>query len=195
MTNSFQTHDGCAISYTLRPAHNANAPRLALIHSLALDRTIWDGVAQELEGEAHLLAYDCRGHGKSGNSGKPYAVEQFANDLAELLDHAGWPSAAVAGCSLGGCVAQAFGGLHPQRAAALGLIDTTAWYGADAPRQWRDRAAKAQAGGLGEMVDFQISRWFSDKFRAECPDLVRSRDAGVSGDGPGSLRLHVRPAG
>ncbi len=174
MTNSFQTRMDVRSVSPCTACAQANAPRLALIHSLALDRTIWDGVAEELEGEAHLLAYDCRGHGKSGNSGKPYAVEQFANDLAELLDHVGWPSAAVAGCSLGGCVAQAFGGLHPQRAAALGLIDTTAWYGADAPRQWRDRAAKAQAGGLGEMVDFQISRWFSDKFRAQRPDLVEA---------------------
>ncbi|HUA20946.1 MAG TPA: alpha/beta fold hydrolase [Bryobacteraceae bacterium] len=174
MTGFFQTQDGCAIGYTLQAAHAANAPRLALIHSLALDRTIWDGVVRELDSEAHLLAYDCRGHGKSGRSGGPYSVEQFASDLAELLDHVQWPSAAVAGCSLGGCVAQAFGGLYPARAAALGLIDTTAWYGADAPRQWRERAAKAQAGGLGGMVDFQVSRWFSDRFRAERPDLAEA---------------------
>lgn len=174
MTDFFQTQDGCAIGYTLHPAHTANAPRLALIHSLALDRTIWDGVIRELDGAAHVLAYDCRGHGKSGKSSGPYSVEQFAKDLAELFDHAGWPSAAIAGCSMGGCVAQAFGGLHPARAAALGLIDTTAWYGADAPQQWRDRAAKAQADGLAGMVDFQLSRWFSDKLRAERPDLVQA---------------------
>jgi 3-oxoadipate enol-lactonase len=174
MTGFFQTQDGCAIGYTLQPAHAAGAPRLALIHSLALDRTIWDGVLRELDGAAHLLAYDCRGHGKSGSSGGPYSVEQFANDLAGLLDHVRWPSAAVAGCSLGGGVAQAFGGLYPAKATALGLIDTTAWYGVDAPRQWRDRADKAQADGLGGMVDFQISRWFSDQFRAERPELVEA---------------------
>ena len=172
MADFFQTQDGCPIGYTLHPGLTANAPRLALIHSLALDRTIWDGVVRELDGAAHVLAYDCRGHGKSGKRGGPYSVQQFAKDLAELFDHAGWPSAAVAGCSMGGCVAQAFGGLYPERATALGLIDTTAWYGADAPQQWRDRAAKAQADGLGGMVDFQLSRWFSDNFRAERPDLV-----------------------
>lgn len=173
-TSAFTTFDGCAIHYTLHAARQANAPRLALIHSLALDRSIWDGVVRELAGDVHVLAYDCRGHGKSGKRGGPYSAEQFADDLAELFDHIGWPSAAIAGCSMGGCVAQAFGGLYPARATALGLIDTTACYGADASKQWRERAANVRANGLGGMVDFQVSRWFGDQFRAEHPDLVQS---------------------
>ena len=32
----------------------------------------------------------------------PFTTDLFARDLAELLDHVGWASAAVAGCSLGG---------------------------------------------------------------------------------------------
>ena len=88
------------------------------------------------------------------------------------MDHLGWPSAVVAGCSMGGGVAQAFGGLYPARAAGLGLIDTTAWYGAAAPAEWRQRAATAKANGLGGMVEFQTKRWFGDAFRAERPDLV-----------------------
>src|SRR5258708_23817703 len=164
-TFGFTTSDGCAIDSSLHAAHEANAPRLALIHSLALDRGIWDGVVRELDGDVHVLAYDCRGHGKSGKPGGPYSVEQFARDLAELFDHLGWPSGAVAGCSMGGCVAQAFGGVYPARATALGLIDTTAWYGAEAPQQWRQRAANARANGLGGMVNFQASRWFGDRFR------------------------------
>ena len=37
-------------------------------------------------------------------------VGVFARDLKELFDHLGWRNAAVAGCSMGGCVAQAFAG-------------------------------------------------------------------------------------
>ncbi len=171
---NFITSDGCAIDYTLYAARDANALRLALIHSLALDRSIWDGVVGELGCDVHVLAYDCRGHGKSGKPAGPYSVEQYARDLAEMFDHLGWASAAVAGCSMGGCVAQAFGGLYPARATALGLIDTTAWYGAEAPKQWRERAANVKVNGLGGMVDFQLSRWFGDKFRAEHADIVQA---------------------
>jgi len=171
---NFTTSDHGAIDYSLHAAQEAIAPRLALIHSLALDRTIWDGVVRELAGDVHVLAYDCRGHGKSGKPAGPYSVEQYARDLAELFDHVGWASAAVAGGSMGGCVAQAFGGLYPARATALGLIDTTAWYGAEAPKQWRERAANVRVNGLGGMLDFQLSRWFGDQFRAEHPELVQA---------------------
>ncbi len=168
--STFQTADGCGIAYTLREASGPN--RIALIHSLALDRSIWDGVMKRLAGRASVLAYDTRGHGRSSRVPGPLTMERFAHDLAELMNHVGWSSSVVAGCSMGGGVAQAFGGLYPERTAGLGLIDTTAWYGADAPAQWRQRAATAKANGLTGMVDFQTTRWFGDPFRAERPDLV-----------------------
>jgi 3-oxoadipate enol-lactonase len=193
-SSSFQTADGCRISYTLRAPDTlrradtlcpddtlrqadtlrpAGAPkRIVLIHSLALDRGIWDGVAEKLADRAAVLAYDTRGHGRSSRVPGPFSMEQFAHDLAELMDHVEWPAAVIAGCSLGGCVAQAFGGLNPERAAGLGLIDTTAWYGADGPAEWRQRASKAKANGLAALVDFQTTRWFGDRFRVERPDLV-----------------------
>lgn len=168
--SSFKTTDGCDISWTLRKANGPD--RIALIHSVALDRTIWDRVVERLAGQASVLAYDTRGHGRSSRVRGPFTTERFAQDLAELMDHIGWSSAVIAGCSMGGCVAQAFGGLYPERTAALGLIDTTPWYGSDAPAQWRQRAAAAKANGLAGMVDFQTARWFGDAFRADHPDLV-----------------------
>ena len=59
----FETRDSCTIAYTLHAHANSNAPRIALVHSLALDRTIWDGVVKELAPHASILAHDCRGHG------------------------------------------------------------------------------------------------------------------------------------
>jgi 3-oxoadipate enol-lactonase len=171
---TFQTSDGCAIACSLRTAPNPEAPRLVLIHSLALDTSIWDGVASKLGDGVSILAYDCRGHGRSDRRAGSFTAELFARDLAELLDHVGWPTAAVAGCSMGGCVAQAFGGLYPARADALGLIDTTAWYGKEAPEAWRERAAGARSKGLVGMVEFQVARWFSESFRAAHPELVRA---------------------
>jgi 3-oxoadipate enol-lactonase len=174
---TFTTSDNCSIAYTLRSAPRPGAPRLALIHSLALDGGIWNGVAAKLAGEAEILTYDCRGHGQSDRSAGPFTTELFAGDLAELLDHVGWTSAVVAGCSMGGCVAQAFAGRDPGRVKGLGLIDTTAWYGEAAPKNWRERAAVARSKGLSGMVEFQVSRWFSDGFRNSHTELVEQMTA------------------
>lgn len=75
---------------------------------------------------------------------------------------------------MGGCIAQAFGGLYPSRATALALIDTAAWYGPDAPKNWRERAANARSQGLSGMVDFQVTRWFGDRFRRDHTKTVQA---------------------
>jgi 3-oxoadipate enol-lactonase len=170
----FKTSDGCTIAYTIHAARKRNAPRMVLIHSLALDSSIWDGVVAKLDGRAEILAYDCRGHGRSGRQTIPFTIELFAHDLRELLDHVAWPEALIGGCSMGGCVAQAFAAEHPSRVTALALVDTTAWYGDDAPKTWSERAAAAQSKGLAALVDFQITRWFGDSFRATQPQLVQA---------------------
>jgi 3-oxoadipate enol-lactonase len=170
---SFALSDGSQLGYTLHRAPGAGAPRIVLIHSLALDRSVWSGVVERLQHEAEILVYDCRGHGRSERRATRFTAELFARDLAELLDHVGWQQAAIAGCSMGGCVALAFAGLFPARATALGLIDTTAWYGPDAPERFRERAEAARAKGMPGLSEFQATRWFSDEFRATHPDVLQ----------------------
>jgi 3-oxoadipate enol-lactonase len=133
---------------------------------------MWSEVAKELSGSAEILVYDCRGHGHSERRSGPYSVELFADDLAALLDSVGWSSTNVAGCSMGGCVAQAFAGAYPQRVRTLALIDTTAWYGPNAPKDWKARGARPAEAGFPSMVEFQLSRWFSDGFRKSHPDIA-----------------------
>jgi 3-oxoadipate enol-lactonase len=164
-------HDGAAISYTLHACEKAGAPRLVLVHSLALDRSVWDGVVAELAAEVDVLVYDCRGHGASARTPGPYSVRLFAGDLADLLRHVGWTSAIVAGASMGGSVALQFAIDHPSSVEALGAIDTTAWYGPKAPESWRERGDKAQREGLESLIAFQLTRWFSDGFNAAHPEV------------------------
>jgi 3-oxoadipate enol-lactonase len=74
---------------------------------------------------------------------------------------------------MGGCIALAFATAYPARTAALGLIDTTAWYGAEAPKQWAERGSRAATAGMAALVEFQTTRWFGDEFRARQPQIVQ----------------------
>jgi 3-oxoadipate enol-lactonase len=70
-----------------------------------------------------------------------------------------------------------FAARYPARVSALGLFDTTAWYGPDAPSAWEERATKARTEGLSGLVAFQKTRWFGDAFRERNTDTV---DASVA---------------
>jgi 3-oxoadipate enol-lactonase len=167
-----RAQDGCRLFYRIHP--QPGKPRIVLIHSLALDTSFWNGVVRNLSRDFEILTYDCRGHGQSERRAGAYTTRLFADDLAAILDDCAWSAATVAGCSMGGCVTQAFAAAYPKRAQALGLIDTTAWYGPTAPADWGQRAAKAAESGFPGMIGFQATRWFSEKFCAEHPDLVEA---------------------
>lgn len=162
--------DGARLAYRRHGVGRKH--RVVLIHSLALDGSVWDGVVARLKDKADLLVYDCRGHGASDRKAREYTPRLFADDLADLMDHVGWRDAVVAGCSMGGCVAQVFCGAYPGRTRGLALIDTTAWYGEKAPVEWRQRAETARVKGLHSLADFQATRWFTDAFRAANPDVL-----------------------
>lgn len=165
------TRDGVKLSYEL---HQGGAGRCVLVHSLALDAEFWAGVLPYLAGEADVLVYDCRGHGRSGQPTGPQPVARHADDLADLLDAVGWRSAVVAGASMGGCISLAFAARHTQRVDGLGLFDTTAWYGPDAPKAWEERGQKAMAEGMAALIPFQKTRWVTEAFLASHPQVVEA---------------------
>lgn len=143
---------------------------IVLLHSLAMDATIWTGLAGLLNGKATIYAPDLPGHGRDPR-GNPESVESMADAVAELLRELHLTDVTLIGMSLGGSVAQAVTIRHPEPIAGLGLIDTTAWYGDDAPAAWADRARQAREKGLSSLAGFQLERWFTDEFRESAPEL------------------------
>lgn len=167
--------DGCGIAYRIAPGQ-PGAPRVALVHSLALDHRFWDGVIGAAAGRFEMLALDARGHGASAAQG-PFTVAQMADDLAAVLADAGWDRAIIVGASMGGSVALAFAAHHPGQTRALLAIDTTAWYGPAAPADWARRARLAEDGGMAALLEFQRARWLSEAFRTAHPEVQTAQEA------------------
>ena len=95
---------------------------LVLLHGYPLDHHIWDLVAQLLEDKFDLILPDRRGFGKSSTVDTPYTMDDFASDIAGLLDHLGIQKAAIAGHSMGGYAALAFANRYPDRVGGLGMV-------------------------------------------------------------------------
>jgi len=69
---------------------------LMLLHGYPLDHHIWDLVIQLLEDKFDLIIPDLRGFGESSTVDTAYTMDDFASDLAGLLDQLGVSKVAVA---------------------------------------------------------------------------------------------------
>jgi len=97
---------------------------LVLLHGYPLDHHLWDEVAPLLKDTFDLIIPDLRGFGASTTVETPYTMDDFASDIAGLLDQLGIQKAAIAGHSMGGYVALAFARLYPERVSALALVSS-----------------------------------------------------------------------
>jgi len=98
-----------------------------LVHGLASNAQLWDGVAQRLGDAGHpVVAVDQRGHGRSDVPPGGYDTETCAADLAALGDVLGWAgelAPVVAGQSWGGNVVLTLAARHTSATAAIALVD------------------------------------------------------------------------
>jgi len=102
-------------------------PPVVFVHGAIVDHSQWDPQLEALSDEYTTIAYDVRGHGRTGGSQRGrYSVDLFADDLDALLDALDVEQAVLCGLSTGGCIAQVYAARHPDRVAGLVLADTFA---------------------------------------------------------------------
>lgn len=95
-----------------------------LVHGLASNARMWDGVATVLAAAGHpVVAVDQRGHGRSSKPDAGYDFETIVADLVALIASLGWVRPVVVGQSWGGNVAVELGAAHPQLAGAIAAVD------------------------------------------------------------------------
>ncbi len=95
-----------------------------LVHGLASNARLWDGVARRLAGAGHeVVAVDQRGHGHSSKPDDGFDVVTCADDLALLISDLEWEQPAVAGQSWGASVALELGYRHADSVSLIACVD------------------------------------------------------------------------
>lgn len=95
-----------------------------LVHGLASNARLWDGVARALTDAGHpVVAVDQRGHGQSDKPDLGYDTETICTDLVALVDGLGWTRSVVVGQSWGGNVVVELASRAPERLAGACGID------------------------------------------------------------------------
>jgi pimeloyl-ACP methyl ester carboxylesterase len=100
-------------------------PPVVLLHGLTATRRYVVMGSRLLERSGHrVIAYDARGHGRSGAAPESgaYGYEWLTRDLEAVLDALQIDRAALAGASMGAHTILRFALRHPERVTALGVI-------------------------------------------------------------------------
>jgi pimeloyl-ACP methyl ester carboxylesterase len=113
--------DGTTIRYTA--SGPAGGPALALIHGWACNRRDFDAVTDHLPEDYRVLAIDLAEHGESRSTRDVWTMEEFARDVAAVLEAESANAVVVAGHSLGGAVAVEVGRLLPDTVSHVVALD------------------------------------------------------------------------
>lgn len=100
-----------------------NTP-FVLLHGLASNARLWDGVAAELSAAGHrVLTVDQRGHGRSSKPDDGYDLATVTDDLHALVESIELDRPVIVGQSWGANVVIEFAARFPGVASAVGCVD------------------------------------------------------------------------
>ena len=147
---------------------------VVLIHGLGLARAMWRDHLPALAASHRVLLYDLYGHGESAPAPEPVTLSLLAQQVAGVMDHAGWDAAHVVGFSIGGMINRRFVLDFPERTMSLAILNSPHDRG-KGQRAVEERAQRVRDGGAMATFDDALARWFTPEHLAH-------------GDGPARVR-------
>ncbi|WP_019169961.1 alpha/beta fold hydrolase [Pseudaminobacter salicylatoxidans] len=145
---------------------------LVCVHGVGASLEAWEGIAKRLDRGYTMLIFDLRGHGKSSRINGRYEIDDFVGDTLALAEEVGFDTFHLAGFSLGGLIAQRIALTHHHRLRRLVLLSTVAGRTGEERQRVLSRLEALRSGDRGSHYDASVSRWFSEAFQAENPDLM-----------------------
>lgn len=146
------------------------APAVVLSASLGATVAMWEPQLRALAGRFRVVRYDHPGHGGSPVPGSSFSIEDLGRGVLELLDDLELEHVSFCGLSLGGLVGMWLGSRAPERLTRLALCCTAARF--PPPARWDERAATVRRDGMEAIVETQLGRWFTPRFRETRPGVV-----------------------
>lgn len=169
-----------------------------LVHGFPLDHSMWDAQVKALSARARVIAPDLRGCGQTplapGDGERGISMEDYANDLAELLDAIDVREPIVlVGFSMGGYVAWQFVRQHGHRIRALVLCDTRTKADTEEARAGRIKMAENVADwGSGRVAEMLGPKLVHPATFEERPDVVKAVRAMVERTPPAGIAAAQR---
>ena len=139
---------------------------LVFIHGIGLDHQMWNPQINNLN-EFSTITYDLLGHGKTPCKKEKLTLNDFSNQLVEILEHLQINKINLIGFSLGSLIALDFTSNYEDKINKLILIGTTYKRSNQERSLVLDRYNQAK---LNKPISKQaLKRWFSDDYLEKNP--------------------------
>jgi len=140
---------------------------LVLIHGVGLSKAIWLPQIDAFSDNYRVIAYDTLGHGHSRIPQADVALDDYFEQLIELLDLLEITRANLCGHSMGALITLGFSLKYPERVGRIipmmGAYDRSPEH---LQRSLKVADALAESGAAG-LLDTTLERWFTERDYAD----------------------------
>ena len=152
-----------------------SGPALFLTHGIGAAKNAWRFLLPELSKHFTVVTYDLRGHGNSPVTNKNFTLDDLVLDLEKIREKTKIDKAHFAGHSLGGMIAPAYAIKFPNRVLSVGLLSTVAGRSDVEKINVLKIISEMETTSVEQTLQKLTTRWFTDEFIEENPDLVKTR--------------------
>jgi pimeloyl-ACP methyl ester carboxylesterase len=188
---------GVELHVEVRVGNRASAP-FVLVHGLASNARLWDGVAEHLHAAGHtVVVIDQRGHGRSDAPDAGYDLDTAVADLLKLIEVLELDRPVLAGQSWGGNVVLELGWRRPDAVRGIACVDGGVIELSQAYPTWEDCLAALTPPALDHLTLAELETrirkgvpHFTDRAVAAYLQCFRARPDGTI-EARLSLRRHL----
>jgi len=166
VASSFYTKDGTAFkSYGDQPSP------LIFIHGVGMRGDVWSPQVEYFCSDYQVITYDFLGHGESPLPPEEPSLDDYVEQLNNLLKHLDLSLISLVGHSMGALISVAFALKHPEKVKALVPINIAFNRSEEAQKGVLNRANQILQTKKILNIEQTLERWFKNKTSAD--DLIK----------------------
>ena len=198
--------DGAELFYAIEDFTDPwkESDTVVMHHGMAKNHRLWYAWVPILAARYRVVRFDARGMGHSTvpEPGYPWSLDNFANDLLQLVDGLGLEKFHLIGATVGGTISMRFATLHQERLLSLTActsptnfedphhLETAQLIDREGIEVWVNRSISNRLDP--QMVDPAYTRWYASQMAATAPHVVADFQRSAPGTDLRPLLKNVR---
>ena len=152
---------------------DGDGPTLVLVHGVLMDHRMWAPQVAAFASHYRVCCIDMLGHGRAPNPDGPRSLEDFVEQVDEVIHQLECDTRPVlGGFSMGGLITQAYAAKHHQKLSGAIILNAVYDRSPEQSNIVRRRFAAMEEKGVEAAVQSAQERWFTDEDRLTRPETV-----------------------